>query len=1587
MKNLRRSLIIACLAVAGATHAAVPPTLLLRDTFDAATANVNDLNVDLARQSGLLAPLSYTMAFGPGHYGHQLQNGNAVNQLLVADFPNSTSSLNQNFNGANSAGGLKISFDLDSVPTVYGGTPDNWGCINLGMSAADQLANVNQGVAHFGILFRAAGTIQAFDGSAVVSPGPEPVYSTRPPGTFNHIDLIITDADGNPFDGTGNTVINVYANGGAAPVYSFTKTGGYANNFINVQGSFRAHFDNLEVLRLDPGFENPSFEANSFTVFPGYVSGNGPIVGWTAVGGAGLNPASGSPFADNGTIPNGSQVAFIQNGADASLSTVIPNLTIGQAYKVNFRVNARSGNTPNLKVDIDGNNIISTAITPVTGSNPYKYFAFDFTATATSQTLRLRNDAGGDNTVVLDDFSIAPRTSGWSYAAWNDDATSGVDGSRPYTHAYNFGSTAGTTINGVAFTGIGGANPAVAGQFATTGLGATFANDGNNVTGGSRTLANDFVYNGFPATITINNLIVGGEYIATIYSVGWEDGTRAATFNVGNDRLTVNQDHFNNNNGIRFIYRYVATSSSITLTYAPLQGNSIHTYGFSNQELSTPNNVPPSITVQPQDVTVGLGDTATFTVAAVGSQPLNYQWYFGNDILSGQFNPTLSVPTGFGDEAGDYYAVVSNNAGSITSRVARLTLRAKVPGLFNTGVDDSGNAISDGAVDPHYSFVVNADSTSTDSIVQNSGAFPIVTGPWIANTAGSKWIGPRFDTAAAAGLAQGNGTYVYRTTFDLTGIDRSSVVITGGWAVDNNGVSIKVNGIATGLVNGNGFGGLTAFTINAQNASFIDGVNTLEFEVQNADAVAGYTGLYVGNLKGLAELPGTPPGVITQPQSQLAGTGESITFSVVASGSSPLSYQWRKGGNNIPNANDASYTIPNVAKSDAGVYSVHISNPVGNTNSADATLTVRDSIPGIFNTGVDDSKIALADNSADSHYKLLVNADGAADVALVQDSTVFPIVAGPWVANNASSKWIGPRLETSAAAGGDYTYRTTVDVTGFDPSDVVVTGLWSSDNEGIEIYINGQPTGQNNTTQFVGLTPFTISSGFVAGINTIDFKLNNAALGYTGLKVEKARALGTALPPGTAPFIITQPQSVTADLGETVTFHAVANGSAPMEYQWFVGADPLPGETRSILSFLFDFPDLAGDYSVRISNAFGSVTTTPAKLQLRSVNQPPSFTKGPDVTVAEANTPAAYPFPNWATNIRSGPAGEAPQNLTFIVTSDNPGLLSASINPANGLLSVTVTPYSNGVANVTVVLKDDGGTDNGGVDTSAPQTFVVTVLPVNDCPTASGRSVTLNEDTATSVTLAASDVEGSALTYTITTAPAHGTLSGTAPSLTYTPTANYCGTDSFSFKASDGQCDSSVVTVSLQINCVNDVPTAKIVITPLTTLEGLENPVVISANNSNACVTLDGSLSTDVDSTALTYLWLLDASPIPFAAEAVATQCLEIGVHTITLAVSDDAGGTGTATETVEVITAGEAVDLLVALVNDSTIERKNKRPFIASLKAAGASFDRGNNTSAINQLHAFQNKVRAQVGKTNPVEAAKWIRLAQSIIDAVATE
>src|SRR5207253_934460 len=107
-------------------------------------------------------------------------------------------------------------------------------------------------------------------------------------------------------------------------------------------------------------------------------------------------------------------------------------------------------------------------------------------------------------------------------------------------------------------------------------------------------------------------------------------------------------------------------------------------------------------------------------------------------------------------------------------------------------------------------------------------------------------------------------------------------------------------------------------------------------------------------------------------------------------------------------------------------------------------------------------------------------------------------------------------------------------------------------------------------------------------------------------------------------------------------------------------------------------------------------------------------TKGADVTVLEDS--GAYSQSGWATAISDGP-NESGQALTFSVTNSNNALFA--VQPAvaaNGTLTLTLAADAFGSASVTVTLQDDGGTANGGSDTSASQTFTIKVSAVNDAP-------------------------------------------------------------------------------------------------------------------------------------------------------------------------------------------------------------------------------------------------------------------------------
>lgn len=128
----------------------------------------------------------------------------------------------------------------------------------------------------------------------------------------------------------------------------------------------------------------------------------------------------------------------------------------------------------------------------------------------------------------------------------------------------------------------------------------------------------------------------------------------------------------------------------------------------------------------------------------------------------------------------------------------------------------------------------------------------------------------------------------------------------------------------------------------------------------------------------------------------------------------------------------------------------------------------------------------------------------------------------------------------------------------------------------------------------------------------------------------------------------------------------------------------------------------------RITNTF--------TLTVTAVNDAPGFTKGADQTVLEDAGPQN--IPGWATALSAGPADESGQTVNFLVANDNPALFSAPpAVAATGALTFTTATNASGAATVSVQIRDNGGTAGNGADTSAAQTFTITVTPVNDAPT------------------------------------------------------------------------------------------------------------------------------------------------------------------------------------------------------------------------------------------------------------------------------
>jgi hypothetical protein len=223
-------------------------------------------------------------------------------------------------------------------------------------------------------------------------------------------------------------------------------------------------------------------------------------------------------------------------------------------------------------------------------------------------------------------------------------------------------------------------------------------------------------------------------------------------------------------------------------------------------------------------------------------------------------------------------------------------------------------------------------------------------------------------------------------------------------------------------------------------------------------------------------------------------------------------------------------------------------------------------------------------------------------------------------------------------------------------------------------------------------------------------------------------------------------------------------------------------------------------------------------------NHAPSFHAGADRTVAEDSGPSAVS--GWASDVDAG-TFEGGQAIDFVVDADDHALFSAqpAVTPA-GTLTFTPAPDAHGTATVTVRVHDDGGTANGGADTSAPQTFTITITSVNDAPGFTGGAAQgVLEDAgaqavpgwATGIVPGPANESSQAVTFDVDNG-SHALFSAQpavtpAGTLTYTPAPDANGTATVTVRAHDdggtasGGADTSAPqTFTITITSVNDAP-------------------------------------------------------------------------------------------------------------------------------------------------------------------------------------
>lgn len=488
-----------------------------------------------------------------------------------------------------------------------------------------------------------------------------------------------------------------------------------------------------------------------------------------------------------------------------------------------------------------------------------------------------------------------------------------------------------------------------------------------------------------------------------------------------------------------------------------------------------------------------------------------------------------------------------------------------------------------------------------------------------------------------------------------------------------------------------------------KNGTTIAGTTTAVFRIAAAAAAdAGTYSITVPQSAGsssatiaLTVLPSSPPVIGIPPRSRSVPLGDTVTFDIFTGGSAPQMFQWRKDGVAIPGATAGLYRIAAVAASDAGAYSVVVTNPFGSVTSAGATLTVAPAVVPVFANGFPRDVTVAEGGSAQFAAGLTAGS---------QPLTYQWSKAGTIISGATGSTLDFPVARASDA--GRYSVVVT-NLVGTATSREATLTLTPA----VPVSITQQPQsrtifqGQPATfaVAVAGSAPLAYqwrkNGTSIAGATFASYSLSAATLADAGeYSVAVTNFAGSATSSNAAlivnpavPVVITvHPTGGTFAFGTTISLAAQFTGSEPFTMRWEKDGAPLPSAGTSSQFYLSDLkPSDSGSYTLVVSNPAGTVRTQPAVVVVRSAALP-LVTRQPASAGAPVGTPVSFSAEYTAVGTGGLPTLQWHKNGFPIAGATTSTLTLPEVKESDAgdyalVLTVTAGPTSSAPARLTVL--------------------------------------------------------------------------------------------------------------------------------------------------------------------------------------------------------------------------------------------------------------------------------------------------------------